>query len=91
MNALKEVSMQESETPWMFDEYRYILDNADQIKKVTCRRGNPSKLKTVEVCLLGEEHGEVYEPLMKEPEETKKKTSIIFKGWPGSTVYISSL
>ena len=37
MGALKEVSMQETDTPWMFDEYRYILDNADQIKKVMCR------------------------------------------------------
>ena len=38
MDALKEVSMQEAETPWMFDEYRYILDNADQIKKVQAIR-----------------------------------------------------
>eukprot|EP00903_Cladosiphon_okamuranus_P008387 g8063.t1 len=38
MDALKEVSMQEPETPWMFDEYRYILDNADQIKKEFKRR-----------------------------------------------------
>lgn len=39
MGALKEVSMQETETPWMFKEYRYILDNADQINKVklACR------------------------------------------------------
>lgn len=34
MDALKEVSIQEPETPWMFDEYRSILDNADRIKKV---------------------------------------------------------
>lgn len=34
MDALKEVSIQEPETPWMFDEYQSILDNADRIKKV---------------------------------------------------------
>lgn len=34
IGALKEVSMQEPETPWMFQEYRYILDNADRIKQV---------------------------------------------------------
>lgn len=34
MDALKEISMQEPETPWMFDEYRYILDNAERITKV---------------------------------------------------------
>lgn len=34
MDALKEVSMQEPETPWMFEDYRYILDNAERIKQV---------------------------------------------------------
>lgn len=34
IDALQEVAMQEPETPWMFDDYRYILDNADRIKKV---------------------------------------------------------
>lgn len=34
MGALKEVSMQEPDTPWMFDEYRYILDNSERIKQV---------------------------------------------------------
>lgn len=36
MGALKEVSMQEPETPWMFEEYRDILDNAERIQKVPC-------------------------------------------------------
>ena len=38
MDALKEVSIQEPETPWMFDEYGFILDNADRIKKVRERK-----------------------------------------------------
>ena len=37
MDAVKEVSIQEPETSWMFDEYRLILDNADRIKKVRQR------------------------------------------------------
>lgn len=34
MTALREVAMQEPETPWMFDDYRYILENADHLQKV---------------------------------------------------------
>eukprot|EP00752_Nemacystus_decipiens_P012116 g10741.t1 len=45
MGALKEVSMQETETPWMFDEYRYILDNADQIEKEF--KGRPRALEYI--------------------------------------------
>ncbi|CAM9337349.1 unnamed protein product, partial [Hapterophycus canaliculatus] len=33
MGALKEISMQEPETPWIFAEYRYILDNVERITK----------------------------------------------------------
>ncbi|CAM9658675.1 unnamed protein product, partial [Pylaiella littoralis] len=43
IDALKEVSMQEPETPWMFDEYRYILDNAERIKKEF--KGRPRALE----------------------------------------------
>lgn len=50
MGALKEVSMQEAETPWMFDEYRYILDNADQIKKVAYQEPRGGMYMAV-VCL----------------------------------------
>lgn len=34
IDALREVAMQEPEAPWMFEDHRYILDNADRIKKV---------------------------------------------------------
>lgn len=34
IDALREVAMQEPGAPWMFEDHRYILDNADRIKKV---------------------------------------------------------
>ncbi|CAM9371775.1 unnamed protein product [Ectocarpus sp. 13 AM-2016] len=45
MGALKEVSMQEPETSWMFEEYRYILDNAERIQKEF--KGRPRALEYI--------------------------------------------
>ncbi|CAM9764264.1 unnamed protein product [Scytosiphon promiscuus] len=45
MDALKEISMQEPETPWMFEEYRYILDNAERITKEF--KGRPRALEYI--------------------------------------------
>ncbi|CBN79191.1 Bardet-Biedl syndrome protein 7 [Ectocarpus siliculosus] len=45
MGALKEISMQEPETPWMFEEYRYTLDNAERIQKEF--KGRPRALEYI--------------------------------------------
>lgn len=63
MDALKEVSMQETETPWMFDEYRYILDNAAQIEKVCAPRNQRNGVRSC--CVFCPSSGYAVFPCMK--------------------------